>query len=769
MTRFFTAFLSAVITFNFSAQALLAAPTINNISVPGIQIGTTVQITITGTDLTPAPKLVASFPISAQKAVEGSDNSKAIIELTAANAQPGIHWIRIASDKGISNALSLGVDNLTQIPFTESIDALPVALAGDLSGGNILKTTFVGKASEAIVVDVEGRRIGSNIRPVLRLLNAEGVQIGFSAPQPELHGDARISTTIPTDGTYTLEMHDILYKGPGPGRFRLKIGNLSFADLAFPIGVQTGRTASVKYGRTNIDSVVDISSASDTISSLPLPTTGHSTGSRPRVIFSNHAEYVENDNATDVPAAPVGINGRLSKNGETDSFKVLAKPGSKLRLDVVARRAGSPVDGVLVVKAANGAQIGQNDDRPGLSDPGIDITVPGDSEFITVTLNDLLRRGGEDFIYRIEVQDISQPQFAATIAQDRLQIPAGSTQTVIVNIARQGYNGDVDLEFEGLPEGVTVADNQVLAGRTRGLISITAADGVSLAGIGRIIATAADENIGTRKVAIVGGDNPHYRVLPELRQSLGVARTTAAPIGVSLAAEATDIQISRGKFLPVTVNIQRREGITGNIRLRLISNQTMPRKKVKQNNKDVEVDDTDRALRLNEDPILSADITSQAVNIWIPHDLELMAWRGTIVAELLSADNKNVVATVSTRQLNITPLDAIRVALSTEATIQARAGEGETGHFAGTITRAAGFDKPVTVTLAGLPAGYAAPSIEVPAEQTEFTLEIRFAKEAKAAELKDIKLVANAATDLKPEVKVSSNQINTNIKVVAPE
>ena len=769
MTRFFTAFLSAVITFNFSAQALLAAPTINNISVPGIQIGTTVQITITGTDLTPAPKLVASFPISAQKAVEGSDNSKAIIELTAANAQPGIHWIRIASDKGISNALSLGVDNLTQIPFTESIDALPVALAGDLSGGNILKTTFVGKASESIVVDVEGRRIGSNIRPVLRLLNAEGVQIGFSAPQPELHGDARISTTIPTDGTYTLEMHDILYKGPGPGRFRLKIGNLSFADLAFPIGVQTGRTASVKYGRTNIDSVVDISSASDTISSLPLPTTGHSTGSRPRVIFSNHAEYVENDNATDVPAAPVGINGRLSKNGETDSFKVLAKPGSKLRLDVVARRAGSPVDGVLVVKAANGAQIGQNDDQPGLSDPGIDITVPGDSEFITVTLNDLLRRGGEDFIYRIEVQDISQPQFAATIAQDRLQIPAGSTQTVIVNIARQGYNGDVDLEFEGLPEGVTVADNQVLAGRTRGLISITAADGVSLAGIGRIIATAADENIGTRKVAIVGGDNPHYRVLPELRQSLGVARTTAAPIGVSLAAEATDIQISRGKFLPVTVNIQRMEGITGNIRLRLISNQTMPRKKVKQNNRDVEVDDTDRALRLNEDPILSADITSQAVNIWIPHDLGLMAWRGTIAAELLSADNKNVVATVSTRQLNITPLDAIRVALSTEATIQARAGEGETGHFTGTITRAAGFDKPVTVTLAGLPTGYAAPSIEVPAEQTEFTLEIRFAKEAKAADLKDIKLVANAATDLKPEVKVSSNQINTNIKVVAPE
>ncbi|MBA63531.1 MAG: hypothetical protein CMJ76_14330 [Planctomycetaceae bacterium] len=769
MNRLLTAVLSTVVTFSFLVQMVIAAPTISNISVPGIQTGTTIQITVTGADLAPAPKLIASFPIASQKAIPGSDNGKAIIELTTTKIQPGIHWIRIASDKGISNALSLGVDNLPQLPFVETVESLPVALSGDLSGGNILKTSFTAKANDPIVVDIEGRRIGSNIRPVLRLLDATGVQIGFSAPQPELHGDARISTTIPADGTYTLEMHDILYKGPGPGRFRLKIGNLSFADLAFPIGVQAGQATSVKYSRTNINSAINVNSASDTISSLPLPDTGHATGSRPQIIFSHHAEYVESDQTADVPAAPVGINGRLSKKGETDSFKVLAKPGSRLRLDVVARRAGSPVDGVLVIRAANGSEIGRNDDRPGLSDPGVDVTVPGDSEFITVSLNDLLRRGGEDFIYRIEIQDISQPQFAVTIAQDRLQIPSGSTQTFIVDIARQGYNGDINLEFESLPEGITVDGNLVLAGRSRGLISITAADGAAISKIGRIIATADDESVATRKIATVGTDNPHYRVLPELRHSLGIARTEAAPIKVSLAAETTELQSSRGKFMPLTVNVQRNEGIAGNIRLRLVSNQTMPRKKVKQNNKDVEVDDTDRALRLSEEPMLATDVTSQTVNLWIPHDLGLMAWRGAIVAELLSGDNKNVVATVSTIQLTITPLDAISITLSTDPNITARAGEGETGHFAGTINRAAGFDKPVTVTLTGLPEGYGAPSIEVPADQTEFKLEVRFAKEAKPADLKDIKLVANAATDLKPEVRVNSNQINTNIKVVVQE
>ncbi len=769
MNRFPSAVLSTVIAFNLSIQALTAAPTISNVSVPGIQAGATVQLTVTGTDLGPAPRIIASFPISSQKAIAGSDNAKAIIELTTTKIHPGIHWLRIASDKGISNALSIGVDNLPQQPFAETVESLPVALSGDLTGGNILKTSFPAKAGEPIVVDVEGRRIGSNIRPVLRLLDAGGVQIGFSAPQPELHGDARISTTIPTDGTYTLEMHDILYKGPGPGRFRLKIGNLSYADLAFPIGVQAGQTVSIQYGRTNISSAVEVNSANDTVSTLPLPTAGHATGSRPRIIFSNHTEFVESDEAMAVPAAPVGINGRLSKSGETDSFKVLAKPGSKLRLDVIARRAGSPVDGVLIVRAANGGEIGRNDDRPGLSDPGVDVTVPGDSEFITVSLHDLLRRGGDDFIYRIEIQDISQPQFTATIAQDRLQIPAGSTQTVVVDIARQGYNGEIDLTFDGLPEGVTVANAQILAGRNRGLVSITAKEGIAVSGVGRIIATATDENVSTRKITRVGADNPHYRVLPELRHSLGIARASAAPITIKLASDSTDLQSPRGKFIPVTVNLQRGEGITGNIRLRLVSNQTMPRKKIKQNNKDVEVDDLDRAIRLNEDPMLGADVTSQTVNIWVPHDIGLIAWRGAIVAELLSADNKNVIATVSTAQLTIMPLDAISVALTTDTNIEARAGEGETGHFAGTITRAEGFDKPVTVTLAGLPEGYTAPSIEIAADQSEFTLEVRFAKEAKPADLKDIKLVASAVTDLKPEIKVSSNQINTTIKVVAQE
>ena len=112
MNRLYSAFLPTITIFSLTLQSAFGAPTINNTSVPGIQAGTTFQITVTGTDLAPAPKLLASFPIASQKVIEGSDNGKAIIELNTTEVQPGIHWIRIASEQGISNALSIGNPSL---------------------------------------------------------------------------------------------------------------------------------------------------------------------------------------------------------------------------------------------------------------------------------------------------------------------------------------------------------------------------------------------------------------------------------------------------------------------------------------------------------------------------------------------------------------------------------------------------------------------------------------------------------------------------------
>ncbi|MBT4693796.1 MAG: hypothetical protein HOB73_10670 [Planctomycetaceae bacterium] len=750
---------------------LIAEPNLSSTNLPGAQSGTTAQITFTGTDLGPNPTLVASFAIATQQALAGSNNTQAIIEFTTANESPGIHWVRILSDKGITNPIAFALDDLSQSAFGDSIKTIPAAVYGNLAGGAILKTSFSGKQGMALVVDIEGQRLGSDIRPVLRLHNSQGIQIAWSPPQPTLRGDARIQTTLPTDGTYTIELHDILFKGPAKGTFRLKIGELRFADMVFPMGTSADADANLQFICGNLtDTATNINQSTGT-HPLKLPASPNVTGTRPYVLFSAHPEFVENHNtkeATAVGTVPVGINGRLSAKGEQDEFIVTTTPGSKLRINVLARQAGSPLDAVLTVKDAQGKQLGRNDDRPGNSDPGLDITVPKGNESIAVILSDLQNRGGEDYIYHIDIQNLSTPRFSISTTINRIQVPGGSTQTLFANITRQGYNGPINLSLPNLPDGISLSGTHIPAGSTRALLSISAATGDALPVLTYLLGTGTGENSNIQAIASVGADSKHYRVQPYLKSKLAIARISASPITAALRIPTGELEVAQGKFLPLEVHLTRTENTSGNIQLRLISTQIQPRKKIKKGGKDVEVDDLDRTLRLVEEPLVGADKNDHTVNVWVPHDLGTTPWNVAIIAELLSEDNKNVLATTTTRQLTITPLQALVLKLTSPANVTAIAGEGESGSVSGTITRADMFDKAVTITLRGLPKGYTAPSLEIAADVNEFTLPIQFSKEAKPGDLKNIKLVATAASDLKTEVQVVSNSETIQIKVAPP-
>ena len=748
---------------------LVAEPTLNSVNQPGAQSGTTAQITFTGTDLGPNPTLIASFAIASQQALAGSSNNQAIIEFTTASESPGIHWVRILSDKGITNPIAFALDDLLQSAFSESIKAIPAAVYGNLAGGAILKTSFSGKQGMALVVDIEGQRLGSDIRPVLRLHNSQGIQIAWSPPQPTLSGDARIQTTLPGDDTYTIELHDILFRGPAKGTFRLKIGELQFADMVFPMGTSADSDAILQFICGNLtDTATNINQSTGT-HPLKLPASPNVTGTRPYVLFSAHPEFVENNNteeATAVGTVPVGINGRLSAKGEQDEFIVTTTPGNKLRINVLARQAGSPLDAVLTVKDAQGNQLGRNDDRPGNSDPGLDITVPKDNESITVILSDLQNRGGADYVYHIDIQNLSTPRFSISTTINRIQVPSGSTQTFFANVTRQGYNGPINLSLPNLPDGISVSGTHIRAGSTRALLSISATTGDVLPVITHLLGTGTGENSSVQAIASVGADSKHYRVQPYLKSKLALARISASPFTAALIHPTSELQVAQGTFLPLAVHLERAENTSGNIRLRLISTQIQPRKKIKKGGKDVEVNDLDRTLRLVEEPLVEASKNKHTVNVWVPHDLATTPWNVAIIAELLTEDNKTVLATTTTSQLIITPQQALAIKLTSAASIEAIAGDGESGSVSGTITRAAMFDKAVTITLRGLPKGYTAPSLEIAADVNEFTLPIQFSKEAKPGDLKNVKLVATAVSDLKAEVQVVSNSETIQIKVV---
>src|SRR5438445_589431 len=83
-------------------------------------------------------------------------------------------------------------------------------------------------------------------------------------------------------------------------------------------------------------------------------------------------------------------------------------------------------------------------------------------------------------------------------------------------------------------------------------------------------------------------------------------------------------------------------------------------------------------------------------------------------AELLSPDGKQVLGIAVTPSRRLTTISPFVVALTSPATAEAMAGASTGIKLKGIVSRQGGFDKPVTVSLVGLPAGLAVPMAVVP-------------------------------------------------------
>ena len=114
------------------------------------------------------------------------------------------------------------------------------------------------------------------------------------------------------------------------------------------------------------------------------------------------------------------------------------------------------------------------------------------------------------------------------------------------------------------------------------------------------------------------------KTMPWLRYEAGVAITKPHALQVAWQPNAADIV--GGTKLDVPVTLTRKEGAAGNVRLKLLTTQPMPRKKIKENNQDKEVDDLERAIRLEGTPTIADSATQATVGILIPADLPPGIW-----------------------------------------------------------------------------------------------------------------------------------------------
>jgi hypothetical protein len=601
-----------------------------------------------GGELAPETRIVSSLPLKSQQVKPESNAGRVAIEVVVDDAaQPGVYSLRLASASGISNSVLVGVDRLPQAQFADETASLPVALSGALSGADVKGTKFTGVKGQRIVIDVEAQRLGAGFKPLLRLYDARGKQIAFGSPQPWLAGDARLVTTLPADGKYLVEVHDRVYRAGAPGMFRLKIGELLTADRVHPAAVGTAPAKLTFLGGTlPPDATIEFSPTGQNPGDRPAawPSLPLVAGPRPNVIISDHPETIETGagGIQDIGAPSIGVSGVLAKPGEEDQYGIAVTAGQKLRIEMQARRLGSPIDGVLSIRNEQGAQLAGADDVPGSADPLVaDFTVPANVTKVILAVKDLLGRGGSDFNYRLVVRDLARPDFNLSAGTDRILIPAGGTQVLQVAIDRQNYGGAVKLELAGLPANVQVQGLDIAPGAPQGLVTLTAPQGVTGAGLititGRGIDAAASVVRTARSPAQPGSQLSAYR-----REEIAWGVAPALPIGVAWTSPES---VAQGSTVAAAVQLTRAAGTAGGIRLRLLTTQPPVKKKVKENNMDKEVDDLARMLRLETDVVVPADQPNGEVKIFVPADLPMTPWDASLVAELLSPDGKNVVAT----------------------------------------------------------------------------------------------------------------------------
>jgi hypothetical protein len=725
------------------------------------------MLTVAGSELGPQSRIVLPFPVAKQAVKQGAQPNQVQIDVTLDKATPaGIYHLRVATDDGVSNPLAVGLDELPQRPFAPEVSDLPVALYGSLTGGTILQTRFTGKAGQRVVIDLESRRLGGALNPVLEIHRPDGVLLAYSPAQELLGGDARLDVALPADGAYTLKLYDALYRGAAPGHFRLKMGQFQYADVLLPLGVQRGKQATLTAAVGNLAAGTKWTMQSDSpfgLEPAPWPA-GLFSGGRPRVFVSDMPEAVEAPPAgggLQEIAAPAGINGQLSEPGQADRYLVRVKPGMRLRFDLLADRIGSPIDTVLSIQQVSGGQLAAADDGEATTDPTLDFTVPGGVETLVAAIVDQARGGGPRGIYRLAITEI-KPDFSLTALADRVNVPQGGLALLRVRTVRAGYTGPVKLSFPGgLPPGVSIAGGDTIpAGGTDALLALRAETSAAGVVIGQMIGQGEGDAAGVARPAMAT-DTPTASYQPWLRRELPVAVSRPAPLQVAWE-DAAVTRLVQGVAQPLAAKVARASGAAGPVRLSLLTTQVPPLVTAEGPNKGKP--DTARMLRIDNPVAVPQGQDRGVLPLVVPPALRPMEYDLAARAELLSPDGQRVVAeAVSPPRRVAVVAPFFTLALTSAAKIDARAGKGPTGKLTGRIERV-GFPHPVTLSLAGLPQGVTSPTLVVPGDKTDFDFAVSLAKETKPGELK-VKLVG--ASQLGPKNTMSAaNQIDVVLNVM---
>ena len=353
------------------------------------------------------------------------------------------------------------------------------------------------RAGETRVIEVEARRSGSAIDPLLEILDAKGKVIARSEDAPLVGLDARAEVAFPKDGDYSVVVRDSRFSTQTANFYRLKVGSYAYPRDVFPLGGRRGALVETSLGAGTVK--VDLRNASPNVHqvfvnvpgspALPVP---FAVGDDPEVIAPVGDAAI---------AVPVTINARLAEAGQVDRYTLRVPPTRAMTFRMKALELGtSKLMAVITVRDEKGNVLGRSGDEPlaedlfnvnqsrTAGDPILRLETPAGVDEVTVTVEDLARRGGPAYAYRLNVQPVAQ-DFRLILNVPFVNVPADGSVAVPVTVQRQGFEDDVQLRIANAPKGLRVEGGYVVAGlpvkdtpqnrNSRGVLILTSESGES--------------------------------------------------------------------------------------------------------------------------------------------------------------------------------------------------------------------------------------------------------------------------------------------------
>lgn len=463
-----------------------ASPQLTNIVPAGVQRGHEHVLTFTGTRLKDVEEVLLYDPGATVKKVESVDAHSARVTIDIAPDCPlGEHLAQLRTRTGISDFRSFFVGTLPGVDEKEPNNSpdqpqpidMNVCVAGTLQLEDTDCYRVQVKKGQRLSVEIEGIRLGQAFfDPILTVLDKKRAELAGVDDTVTGKQDGYCSVLVPEDGDYTILVRETSYRGADNCRYRLHVGNFPRPSVAYPAGGKRGEQLKVQLlgdATGPIEKQVTVSSGPKQNSDLFFE---DEQGIAPSAIpfranaEGNILEAEPNDKFETATTAelPLVLNGRLEKPGDVDFYKLAAKKGQVWEVECYARRIGSPLDSVINIYKADKKSLVGNDDSRG-QDSYVRWQVPEDGDYY-IRVGDQLRKGGPNFVYRIELTPVAPSLKIGIPRVDRysqtrqtIVVPRGNRYGALILATRADAGGPVELLPLNLIPGVTMTSQPMHA------------------------------------------------------------------------------------------------------------------------------------------------------------------------------------------------------------------------------------------------------------------------------------------------------------------